>query len=278
MDFTQAYKQSNFLVEFSKGAQWILTAVDDRLIVRRADSFLIERTWLVESASITHIGWSWDSEYVFGANSKQGVVNVFKITDEAWNARVLAGAEGLARAEWAPDGRSILCFSEWGVGQCMSLAYLYNIQRSQLRVTIWSLTTGSATYIQFPIHPDKGEQITCTEFRLPNESQGYCYRADGRYFILAERHKSKDTIGVYDASGAYEVVKVSARLLLPRGTGTKPSQHFSVPTSCLASISLAPTGNYLAVWEGSLEVSVIQLPIPVCVLIHPDSTSSSSTR
>ena len=49
MDFTQAYKQSNFLVEFSKGAQWILTAVDDRLIVRRADSFLIERTWLTIS-------------------------------------------------------------------------------------------------------------------------------------------------------------------------------------------------------------------------------------
>ena len=120
MDFTQTYKQSNFLVEFSKGAQWILTAVDDRLIVRRADSFLIERTWLVESA-ITHIGWSRDSEYVFGANSKQGVVNVFKITDEEWNAQIVAGAEGLARVEWAPDGRSIICFSEWGVGQCISL-------------------------------------------------------------------------------------------------------------------------------------------------------------
>jgi hypothetical protein len=119
MDFTQAYKQSNFLVEFSKGAQWILTAVDDRLIVRRADSFLIERTWLVESAPIAHIGWSWDSEYVFGASSKPGVVNVFKITDETWNARIVAGVEGLARVEWAPDGRSILCFSEWGVCRCI---------------------------------------------------------------------------------------------------------------------------------------------------------------
>ena len=159
MDFTQAYKQTNFLVEFSKGAQWILTAVGDRLIVRRADSFLIERTWLVESAPITHIGWSWDSEYVFGANSKQGAVNVFKITDETWNARIVAGAEGLARVEWAPDGRSIICFSEWGVGQCILLARPHGVQPSQLRVTIWSLTTGSATYIQFPIHPDKGESV-----------------------------------------------------------------------------------------------------------------------
>ena len=164
MDFTQAYKQSNFLVEFSKGAQWILTAVDDRLIVRRADSFLVERTWLVEPAPITHLGWSWDSEYVFGANSKQGVVNVFKITDETWNARIVVGVEGLARVEWAPDGRSIICFSEWGVGQCILFTRPYDVQRSQLRVTIWSLTTGSATYIQFPIHPDKGELVPSSNF------------------------------------------------------------------------------------------------------------------
>lgn len=164
MDFTQVYKQSNFLVEFSKGAQWILTAVDDRLIVRRADSFHIERTWVVEPAPITHIGWSWDSEYVFGANVKRAVVKVFKITDETWDARIEAGAEGLARVEWAPDGRSILCFSEWSVGRCILSTRSNDIQRSQLRVTIWSLTTGSATYIQFPIHPDKGESVLSIEF------------------------------------------------------------------------------------------------------------------
>ena len=167
MDFTQTYKQSNFLVEFSKDAQWILTAVDDRLIVRRADSFFIERTWLVEPAPITRVGWSWDSGYVFGANSKQGVVNVSKITDETWSARIVAGMEGLARVDWASDGRSIICFSEWGVVQCIPPTYPYDVQRSQLRVIIWSLTTGSATYIQFPIHPDKGELVhssNCTSF------------------------------------------------------------------------------------------------------------------
>lgn len=168
MDFTQAYKQSNFLVEFSKGAQWILTAVDDRLIVRRADSFLVERTWLVESAPITHIGWSWDSEYVFGASSKPGIVNVFKITDETWKAHIVAGVEGVARVEWAPDGRSIICFSEWGVCRCILSTLSYDVQSSQLRVTIWSLTTGSATYIQFPIHSDKGESVPFLETHQPD--------------------------------------------------------------------------------------------------------------
>lgn len=83
---------------------------------------------------------------------------------------------------------------------------------------------------------------------------------------------------MYDTADGYRVVKVSARQSLPRGIGTKPSQHFPVPTSCLASISLAPTGNYLAVWEGSLEVNPVWVPALTHILIQPDSINSSSTR
>jgi hypothetical protein len=138
MDFTELYRQTFQLVAVSQGAHFILTAVQDRLIVRRADTFQITRTWLVDSSPsptvallqrpkpnagqassqdgwITHIGWSCDSEFLFGACSKRGVVHVFKLRDEEWKARIDAGAEGLVKAEWAPDGRTILCFSEWGV-------------------------------------------------------------------------------------------------------------------------------------------------------------------
>lgn len=38
---------------------------------------------------------------------------------------------------------------------------------------------------------------------------GYAFRADGRYFFLAERHKSKDTLGVYDAAESYKLMRVS---------------------------------------------------------------------
>ncbi|RDX44321.1 WD repeat-containing protein 8 [Lentinus brumalis] len=233
MDFTEIYKQTASLVAFSPGTHFLLTAVQDRLIIRRSDSFQIARTWLVDTspsptseallssnaagphslrdktgesssnAWITHAGWSCDSEYVLGACAKTGVVCVFKLRDETWNARIEAGSEGLVKAEWAPDGRAILCFSEWG-----------------LRVTIWSLVTGAATYVQYPIHPDRG----------------YAFRQDSRYFVLAERHKSKDTLGVYDAHEAYRLVR-----------------HFPLPTGSMASVSLSPTGNHLAVWEGPLE-------------------------
>lgn len=137
MDFTEIYKHTASLVAFSPGAQFILTAVQDRLVIRRADSFQITRTWQLDPPSdalpshagrqdprhttqppaswISHAGWSSDSEYVLAASAKAGVVSVFKLRDESWHASIEAGAEGLAKAEWAPDGRSILCFSEWGV-------------------------------------------------------------------------------------------------------------------------------------------------------------------
>lgn len=37
---------------------------------------------------------------------------------------------------------------------------------------------------------------------------GYAFRKDGRYFVLAEKHKSKDTLGIYDATENYKLVRV----------------------------------------------------------------------
>ena len=176
MDFTELYKHSNALVSLSQGAHFILTAVHDRLIVRRADTFQIARSWQIDTSPspsyaamaistrrtqdagpITHIGWSRDSEYVLAACAKTGVTHVFCMRDEQWHALIEAGTEGLVKAEWALDGRHILCFSEWGVSYILpsTPSPLLNIIL-QLRVTVWSLLTGSATYIQYPVHPDRG--------------------------------------------------------------------------------------------------------------------------
>ncbi|KAN0134847.1 YVTN repeat-like/Quino protein amine dehydrogenase [Lactarius tabidus] len=245
MDFTEIYRQSSGLVVFSPGAHFILTAVADRLIVRRADSFHVSRSWQVSSSPspsvaataavslrppkagrhidsitqtpvISHIGWSSDSEYVFAACAKSGSVCVFRMRDEEWSAKIDSGAEGLLKAVWAPDGRHILCFSEWA-----------------LRVTIWSLVTGTATYIQYPMHPDRG----------------HAFRQDGRYFVLAERHKSKDTIGVYDAADSFRLAR-----------------HFPLPTSSMSSFVISPSGNHIAVWEGLLEYRLFVLSLAGDVL------------
>lgn len=123
MDFTELYRQTSSLVSFSPGAHFILTAVQDRVIVRRADTFQITRTWLVDpsptatqaaltqsnskqrpstsntttssaDSKITHLGWSCDSEYIFAACAKKGAVHLFKLRHEEWTGRIDAGAEG----------------------------------------------------------------------------------------------------------------------------------------------------------------------------------------
>jgi Tol biopolymer transport system component len=137
MDFTDIFSQSQGVVHFSPGRNFILSAVKDRLVVRRSDKEGIFQTWAVDCSPsattallakatarpapsdgwITHAAWSYDSEYILAVVAKRGVVNVYSMRDEKWTARVEAGAEGLVRAEWAPDSRSILCFSEWGVSR-----------------------------------------------------------------------------------------------------------------------------------------------------------------
>lgn len=38
--------------------------------------------------------------------------------------------------------------------------------------------------------------------------KGYAFRNDGRYFVLAERHKSKDTLGIYDTTDTFKLIRV----------------------------------------------------------------------
>ena len=119
MDFTELYRQSASLVAFSPGAHFILTAVQDRIIVRKTDTFQISRTWLVDNSPsptqaalfsssnskprsahtvtdgwITHLGWSHDSEFILAACAKRGVVHLLKLRDEDWSGRIDSGAEG----------------------------------------------------------------------------------------------------------------------------------------------------------------------------------------
>ena len=140
MDFTEIFKQTSGVVAFSPGTRFILTAIYDRLVIRQADTFQITRSWQISpepppqqgssrqpgavkavnqsgqgETTISHASWSCDSEYILVACAKRGIVDVFKLRDETWNARIMVGAEGLTKAEWAPDGRTVICFSAWGV-------------------------------------------------------------------------------------------------------------------------------------------------------------------
>ena len=157
MDFTDLYRHANAQVAFSPGQHFILTAINDRVVVRKSSTFTITASFqadltpsttssvlagkssaklLAAEANIAQCTWSPDSEYILAACPRRGIVNVFALRDTTWNARIEAGVEGLVRAEWGPDSRHILCFSEFGVSSldrlsAVLITYVYSSYESR---------------------------------------------------------------------------------------------------------------------------------------------------
>ena len=82
--------------------------------------------------------------------------------------------------------------------------------------------------------------------------------------MLAERHKSRDVIGIYDVQDHFKQVRVSVTEYSPLLSVPKHySQHFDTPTSSLSSFVISPTGGHIAVWESPLEVAYDLISLPV---------------
>ncbi|KAJ3218127.1 WD repeat-containing protein wrap73 [Dinochytrium kinnereticum] len=205
MDFSELYKQSSFICRFSPDARYLATAVDHRLVIRDAESLAIRHLFNC-SDTLSDIAWSPDSELILCCSFKKGVSQVWSLRDPEWTATIEEGAAGLTAVRWAPDGRHVLTFSDF-----------------QLRITIWSLCTKEASYIQYPKYSNKG----------------YSFRKDGRYFVLSERRESRDTLSVYDCED-WTLLK-----------------HFPVDTVDLENVAWSPDGRYIAVWDTMLEYKVL---------------------
>ena len=76
----------------------------------------------------------------------------------------------------------------------------------QLRLAIWNLSTGNASYVQYPKSSSSGFcPCSPTWVRL---MKGHSYSSDSRYLAIAEKHSSKDYIGVYDSQAGYSLLRV----------------------------------------------------------------------
>ncbi|KAG9286963.1 hypothetical protein G9A89_001201 [Geosiphon pyriformis] len=112
MDFTELYKQSLYLSQFSPNGQFLATAYRNKLVIR--DSNTLEVIVIHTSAEIIQsIAWSPDSELLLAGCFKSGAVYIWGVYDEEWNAKIEEGTVGLTNAKWSPDGRSVLCFSDF---------------------------------------------------------------------------------------------------------------------------------------------------------------------
>jgi hypothetical protein len=137
-DFTEIYKQTGSLCFFSPSGEYVATAVQQRLVIRETHSLQIVQLFNCRD-TIQDIQWASDSDLILVASYKLGAFQLFSIQNEEWTAQIEEGIVGCARAYFAPDARHVLSFSDF-----------------ELRITVWSLITKEAMYIQFPKFMDRG--------------------------------------------------------------------------------------------------------------------------
>ncbi|KAI8904993.1 hypothetical protein EDD86DRAFT_212022 [Gorgonomyces haynaldii] len=194
-DFTEVYKQSNQLSQFSPSGEYIATAVQQRLIIRQTDTLQIHSLYTCLD-NITGLQFSPSSEMVCCWSSRLKSWQIFHLFQE-FHCQVDEGLAGLVKIIWSPDARHILSFSDFN-----------------LRITVWSLLTKEAHYIQFPKHSDRG----------------YQFRSDNKYFAVLERNET-DFVSIYETED-WTLVK-----------------RFPLQTQDVDNLEWSPDGRFICVWE-----------------------------
>ncbi|XP_039256871.2 WD repeat-containing protein WRAP73-like [Styela clava] len=173
MNFSELFKQSNFLCKFSPDGKYIATCVSYKLIIRDVETLQILRLYTCMDV-IQQIGWSSDSAFLLCAMFKRGIVQVWSIEQPDWTCKVDEGSAGLIRAQWSPDGRHILTTASFN-----------------LRITVWSLVNKSVSYIRY----------------VKNSKDCLSFSKDGKYLALGETRKCKDYVSIF-AVDSWQMVKI----------------------------------------------------------------------
>ncbi|KAL5015357.1 hypothetical protein ScPMuIL_009627 [Solemya velum] len=172
MNFSELFRQTNQLCQFSPDGKYLATVVEFRLIIRDVDSFQIQNLYTCLD-TIQQIEWSADSQFILCSLFKRGIVQVWSLEQPDWTCKIDEGSAGLCLARWSPDSRHILSTADF-----------------HLRITVWSLLTKSVSYIRYPKQCQKGIDFS----------------SGGKYMALAERRDCQDKISIF-ACGSWELVK-----------------------------------------------------------------------
>ncbi|KAG9481956.1 hypothetical protein GDO78_010932 [Eleutherodactylus coqui] len=205
MNFSEVFKLSNQLCKFSPNGKYLASCVQYRLVIRDVNTLQILQLYTCLD-QIQHVGWSADSMFILCAMYKRGIVQVWSLEQPDWHCKIDEGSAGLVSSCWSPDGRHILNTTEF-----------------HLRITLWSLSAKSVSYIKYPKACQKGMAFT----------------SNGQHMALAERRDCKDYISIFVCN--------DWRLL----------RHFETDTQDLTGIDWAPNGCVLAVWDTCLEYKVL---------------------
>lgn len=163
MNFSDLFKQTCLLCEFSSNGKFLANVVQFRLIIRDINTLEVVNIFTCLD-TINFIEWAPDSEFILCSLNKRNLVQVFSLENPDWKCKIDEGSAGLIRVNWSPDSRHILTTSEFS-----------------LRITVWSLMNKSVSYMKYP----------------KNITKCYEFSRDRKYMLLAERRDCKDYCSVF---------------------------------------------------------------------------------
>lgn len=172
MNFSDLFKQSSQLCEFSPNGNYLALVSQFKLIIR--DKSTLETINVFTCLdTINYIEWSHDSDFILCSLNKRNIIQVFSLENPEWKCKIDEGSAGLTQVSWSPDSRHILTTSDFN-----------------LRITVWSLMNKSVSYMKYPKNIPK-----CYEFTI-----------DGTYMLLAERRDCKDFCSIF-ACDNWQLIK-----------------------------------------------------------------------
>jgi len=98
--------------------------------------------------------------------------------------------------EWTHASR-LACLNE-------SIVESHNLVHCHVGRDIYPISSSSGSRYLPSFSHNALRQCSAADVKM----SGYAFRADGRYFVLAERHRSKDTLGLYDTAELFKLVRV----------------------------------------------------------------------
>ena len=174
MDLNGAVSISGGLCSWSPNGRYLaVVSSQTRLVIRDSSDLQVIRSEVVlfsnqesshhDQNNINKIQFSPDSEFIFAANFKLGVTQVFRVLHSDWKAKITEGPGGLVDIIFSPDSRHLISFAEFNV-----------------KLTIWSLIEKRVRYIKFP----KAKE--CVEFSK-----------DGKFLAVVERRNGRDCVSLF---------------------------------------------------------------------------------
>jgi WD40 repeat protein len=116
MNFSDLFKQTNQICEFSPNGKYVASVVQFRLIIRDLNSLDVLHIFSCLD-TITYIEWSNDSEFILCSLNKRNLIQVFSLENVEWKCKIDEGSAGLNQVNWSPDSRHILTTSDFHVNR-----------------------------------------------------------------------------------------------------------------------------------------------------------------